>query len=259
MTRIKKTAMAFAAATAMTAGGIGYGLHVQDRATPLSQCLSAQTPHANGAPVIVAPGFMTNDAYMSRLHDNLRARGYTVYAWGGGANTGPDAGDYAAFTRQLEAVYSRHNQKVALVGYSLGGVYARELARANPAQVSRVVTFGAPFGMRDDAGRVDAQVAAIYQMAHSRAPAGSDALTTPPPVPTLSVYSRSDAVVPWRFSQNAPAAHSYNLAVSYGHIAMPFNREAAAITAHFIAPTREVTPRFSMSPCQSQSGISHRP
>lgn len=195
-----------------------------------------QTRKAEGAPVVVVPGFANNDAYMARLHAQLRADGYTVYGWGGGFNTGPDAGDYAQFKARVDEVYRRHNQKVILVGYSMGGVYAREMARANPEQIEKVVTLAAPFGMTDEAGKPDARVAKVFALAHNRAPA-KDELLTAPPVPTLSVYSRADNLVPWQDSQSRPGPQSYNLEVRPGHIAMPFNREATAVVSAWLSQT----------------------
>ncbi len=252
MKRIQKIMAGFAAAAALTAGGVGgavtIALQDQDKNTALAQCLAAATPDAGGAPVIVVPGFMNNDFYMSSLHTRLQQEGYTVYGWGAGLNTGPDAENFSALSEQLDQVYARHQQKVAVVGYSLGGVYARELARIKPDQISHVVTLGAPFGMTDDAGAVDPQVAKLYRIVHGVAPASRAELTAPPPVSTVSLYSKSDRVVPWTDSQTTPGPQSANVEITQGHIAMPFNREVGALTAHLIQPNRAITP--ATLPCR---------
>ena len=252
MKRTHKIMAGFAAAALLTTGGAGAGVTValqdQNKNTFVAECLAAATPDAGGAPVIVVPGFMNNDFYMSSLHARLQQEGYTVYGWGAGLNTGPDADNFAAFAQQLDQVYARHQQKVAVVGYSLGGVYARELARIKPDQISHVVTLGARFGMTDDAGAVDPQVAKLYRIVHGVAPASVADLTAPPPVSTVSLYSKSDRVVPWTDSQTTPGPQSANVEITQGHIAMPFNREVGALTAHLIQPNRAITP--ATLPCR---------
>ena len=233
MQKTKKILIGFAAAASVVTAGGGVYLHDQARHTPLTQCLAGNTPRASGAPVIVIPGFANNDTYMSAMHTRLRENGYTVYGWNAGVNTGPNAQSFAALTQQLQTVYQTHHQKVILVGYSFGGVYARELARTNPDMVDSVVTLGAPFALASQSGTPDPKISALYQIAHGKTPTVQD-LQTAPPVATLSLYSKNDRIVPWQASQTLGSAQSYNLEITHGHLAMPFNLEAAAITSAWI-------------------------
>lgn len=233
----KKTITAGFALAAALGAGAAVSLQVQDRPTPLSACLASRTPDAAGAPVIVIPGFMTNDAYMSRLQARFREQGYRVYGWNAGLNSGADAGKYAKLQQQLDRAYAAQGRKVTLVGYSLGGVYARELSRANPAKVARVITLAAPFGLQSAKGGPDEAVARLYQIAQGKGKAPQMAeVLAPPPVPTVSFYSRADRVVPWQASQSAPGPQSQNIEIRPGHLAMPFNREVASMVVFAASP-----------------------
>lgn len=233
----RKLALSFAAAASLLAAGTGAFVYQQDRHTPLTQCLSAHTPKAMGTPVIVVPGFANNDAYMFRLHAYLKDSGYTVYGWNGGLNRGPRKESFDALKTQLASVHRNHNTKVVLVGYSLGGVYARELARAYPDMVHSVVTLGAPFGMANPDGTPDTRISTIYNIAHGKQPTLAD-LQKSPAVPALSIYSKQDRVVPYTASQTAGDRHAYNSEVTAGHIAMAFNREVASVATAWLANPR---------------------
>lgn len=237
MKRVARFAALFTATAALSAGCST--MMMQDINTPLEQCLISSVAPAGGAPVIVVPGFMTNDAYMGSLQGRLREKGWQVYGWGAGVNTGADAGKARLLQEQLDKVYRRHGQKVAVVGYSLGGVYARELARANPGKVSQVVTLGAPFGLRDDAGQSNARVQRIQNYYNAGGTTENPALA--PPVPTVSVYSRNDGLVPWQASQSAGKG-AQNIEVRQGHLTMPFNREVAAVVLNRMTPEAETSP-----------------
>lgn len=219
----KKLAAAFAAVT-LVAGGAA--THVVTRDTQQAACLRASVPQAEGQPVIVIPGFMNNDAYMGVLQDRLRDRGFSVYGWNAGFNTGADAQKAAELEKQIKNVSEKHDgRKVALVGYSLGGVYAREAARKHPETVGQVVTLGAPFGLDDPRVR---EVQNLF--------GNKGDMKTAPAMPTASLYSRADMLVAWQTSQNAPSPLAENIEITAGHIAMPFDKTAAAVAAHQLSP-----------------------
>ena len=117
-----------------------------------SGALIRRFPHGDGHPVMVLPGFTGADPSTRTLRHALRANGWWVHGWGQGRNKGPDAATMAGVHRQLEAVNERHGRTVSLVGYSLGGVIARNLARESPELVRCLVMLSAPFRFRPGDG-----------------------------------------------------------------------------------------------------------
>ena len=151
-------------------------------------------PRGDGHPVLVLPGWLANDRSTWALRRFLRDRGYHVHGWRLGRNLGPDARTVAGLGRRFVALRARHEQKLSLVGWSLGGIYARELARRFPADVRQVITLASPFRAPSASS-----VARFYPRRRSQArPAPHTPLDAPLPVPSSSLYSRSDGVVAWR-------------------------------------------------------------
>ena len=100
-------------------------------------------------PVLVLPGFMGDDASTVALRFFIRSWGYWSHGWGMGQNLGPTPDALQGINDRLEALYSRHGREVSLVGWSLGGLYARYLARKHPEWVRQVITLGSPIQMRE--------------------------------------------------------------------------------------------------------------
>src|SRR5436190_18146975 len=102
-------------------------------------------------PVLVLPGFTASDVSTEPLRATLIANGYWTHGWRLGANLGPTERIIDGINDRLCEIYERHGRPVSLVGWSLGGIYARDLAREHPDKVRLVVTLGSPFRMtRDD-------------------------------------------------------------------------------------------------------------
>ena|GEM_PF-6813795 len=187
--------------------------------------LQQRMPDAHGEPVLIVPGFLGNDFYMSSLESTLSNKGYTTYGWEQGINTGPSPDAAAGLLQKLQDIYKTHGQaKVSIVGYSLGGVYARELARAYPDMVQSVITLGAPFAMDDTR---TAEIQTIYAGQRNSAFVSTQ---TAPPVPTTSLYSKGDWVVNYQYSLHGPGTAAEDIEIHGGHIMMPFSKEAATIT-----------------------------
>lgn len=214
-------------AAAIGIGAGAYHVGEQRAAAPVHAALTgAAAEQGDGHPVLVIPGFMTNDMYMSSLKERIAQQGYVAYGWAGGLNTGLDAEEAARLEARLSQIYAENgNQKVSLVGYSLGGVYARELARKRPEMVRSVVTLSSPFGLDDE------RVTGVYAHFHGAAQGAHQAMLLPPPVPTLAIYSKNDRFVDWRASINPPSSGARNAEVSSGHIEMPFSDEVLDIVA----------------------------
>lgn len=230
--KLKKLALTgvFGAAT-LGIGAGAYHVGEQRAAAPVYAAMTGEAAEqGDGHPVLVIPGFMTNDMYMSSLKDRVAQQGYVVYGWAGGLNTGLDAEEAARLEERLAQIYAENgNQKVSLVGYSLGGVYARELARKHPEMVRDVVTLSSPFGLDDE------RITGVYAHFHGDAQGAHQAMLLPPHVPTLAVYSKNDRFVDWQTSINPPSSGARNAEVSSGHIALPFSDEARDIVVDELA------------------------
>src|SRR5215813_14195062 len=107
--------------------------------------LLSLAPRGDGHPVLVLPGLIASDVSTRPLRAFLRNRGYYVKGWGQGRNLGLRAGVQQGLTDLLEEMNDTHGRKVSLVGWSLGGLYARQLAKMMPERVRSVITLGSPF------------------------------------------------------------------------------------------------------------------
>lgn len=181
-------------------------------------------------PVLVLPGLSSGDQVMAPLRRCLDAKGYKSYGWDGGINIGFNERSAEHLVARLHEVYAASGgQKVVLIGHSLGGLFARELARDFPDMVESIITLGAPFGMKDnDTPEI---LKRVYQLMN---PTGditelSDEdlqkrrLTPPPGIPATSIYSRADGIVPWRACLNPATPLTENIAVPASHIGMPYH------------------------------------
>ncbi len=206
----------------------------------------ARLPEGDGHPVLVFPGLCANDLTTIPLRRFLRARGYAPYAWEQGLNLGPRAGVLDGCMRRARKLAEQHRTPISLVGWSLGGVYAREVAKALRDGVRCVVTLGAPF-----AGHPRATNAwRFYELLNGKA--GHDAalirqVRTPPQVPTTSIYSRSDGIVAWQCSINDDAAHTENIQVSASHFGLGVNPLALYAVADRLAQHPASWQRFDIS------------
>jgi pimeloyl-ACP methyl ester carboxylesterase len=146
---------------------------------------------------MVLPGFLGGDGYNSAMRRFLTQLGYSVHGWGQGRNLGPRDGVLEALEERIRFLSDRYDGPISLVGHSLGGIFARELAREFPDRVRQVISLGSPFGR----GRMSASIPARLFTALNPPedlPIDQDILHWPPPVPTTAIYSRGDGVVHWK-------------------------------------------------------------
>ena len=147
---------------------------------------------ADGVPVLVIPGFIANDRTTMELRRALAEAGFRVHPWRQGINWGAKADTLERLKRAVDQC--GHDEPVVLVGWSLGGLYARELARAEPGRVRAVVTLGSPvWGDR----RRYTNVWRLYERI-ARHPVDAPPIPDKeekPPVPTLALWSRRDGII----------------------------------------------------------------
>ena len=179
-------------------------------------------PKGDGHPVLVFPGLGANDMTTAPLRLFLKHLGYATQAWGQGFNFGPRAGVLAQCKADLLALYQKHGRPVSLIGWSLGGIYARELAKLCPDETRCVVTLGTPF-----TGHPRATNAwRFFEFASGTSghdPGLMAQIRKAPPVPTTSIYSKTDGIVAWQCSVNAPGPLVENIEVHASHIGLGMN------------------------------------
>jgi len=199
-------------------------------ATPLL----ARLPLGDGHPVLVFPGLGATDTTTIALRNFLRDRGYTPYPWQQGFNFGPRQGVLNGCRAQVAQLHEKHREKVSLIGWSLGGLYAREIAKEQPDHVRCVITLGTPF-----AGHPRATNAwRFYEMVSGQTvhdPQLIAGLRQAPACPTTSIYSKSDGIVAWQCSLNDDAPHTENIEVHASHIGMGMNPLALYAVADRLA------------------------
>jgi pimeloyl-ACP methyl ester carboxylesterase len=187
------------------------------------RALDKISPQGDGHPVMVLPGFMGGDGYNSALRRYLSKLNYAVHGWGMGRNLGPREGVLEGLEQRINYLAERYEGPVSLVGHSLGGIFARELAREFPDKVRQVISLGSPFGE----GRMTASIPARLFSALNppeELPIDQDVLHHAPPVPTTAIYSKGDGIVNWKTAlQQDGHAQAQSIQVRGSHCGMTFN------------------------------------
>jgi pimeloyl-ACP methyl ester carboxylesterase len=184
-----------------------------------AQPLLTLAPKGDGHPVLVLPLMFGSDLNTLPLRTFLSGRGYAVSAWGQGVNLGPRAGVFDGCRRRLSELSDSHGRSVSLVGWSLGGLYARALALAASDSVRQVICLGTPIS----GSPRPADLWRTYERITGDAmglPPGLDALHDPLPVPSTSIYSRSDGIVPWHQSAQPAGPRAENIEVESSHLGL---------------------------------------
>jgi pimeloyl-ACP methyl ester carboxylesterase len=179
-------------------------------------------PPGDGHPVLVFPGLGAGDISTAPLRSLLDSLGYATQPWGQGFNFGPRAGVLEQAKTDLKALFRRQHRKVSLIGWSLGGIYARELAKECPELVRGVVTLGTPFSGHPRA----TNAWRFFELVSGQTVTDPELMAQirqSPPVPTTSIYSRSDGIVAWRCSVNEPGPLAENIEVQASHIGLGLN------------------------------------
>ncbi len=205
----------------------------------LSWPLIRTLPRGDGHPVLVIPGFGATDSSTRPLRRVLRRLGYAAYGWELGRNLGMKAGTREALRAALLRLHEKNGAKVSLIGWSLGGVFVREMARHQPEHVRRVITLGSPINIRPDATNVDAMFR-HFNPGYTPDLEGFKRRCQAPPVPCTAVYSKTDGVVAWQTSMENPAPNTENVEVSGSHFGLGCNLRVIRVIAERLAqPVQE--------------------
>lgn len=194
--------------------------------------LFGQLPRGDGHPVLVMPGMAATDLSTAPLRMQLDRMGYTSYGWAQGRNIGDEA-LFAPLGDLLADIRTRHQQPVSLIGWSLGGIYARELAKRAPEDVRQVITLGSPFKGPHKASHAWR----VYEVLSGTpvSDASSTRFEAPPPVPTTALFSRQDGIVAWQRCAEAPSAQVESVEIPGSHCGMGYNLLALQVIADRLA------------------------
>jgi len=204
-------------------------------------------PAGDGHPVVVFPGLGATDVTTVPLRNFLRDRGYVPYAWGQGFNFGPKSGVLEGCVNLVRHVATLHRQRVSLIGWSLGGIYAREIAKELPEQARCVITLGTPFTGHPRATNAWRFYEMVSRQSVHDDPELMAQIRVPPSCPTTSIYSKSDGVVAWQCSINPELPHTENIEVHASHIGMGMNPLALYAVADRLTQDPHDWQRFAAS------------
>lgn len=204
---------------------------------PLWWPVLKRQPEGDGHPVLVLPGFLASSSSTGPLRWYLENRGYSAHRWRLGRNYGYDRHLHQKMADRVAELADRHGRRISLVGWSLGGVYARELAKEAPDLVRQVITLGSPFrgGARGSRAR------RLYELVTGEDPAVVEdefirQLETPPSVPTTAIYTLSDSIVAWRASIERLAHERIeNIGVLAAHFGLGVNPTVWIVVADRLA------------------------
>ena len=198
--------------------------------------LKEQVPSGNGEAVMILPGFSNGDFSNKYLIKFLEEIGYTVYGWENGVNIGLNQKTAEHLEKRLDELYQKHG-KVRLIGHSLGGIFAREMAREHPEKVEMVITIGSPFGAVVHPNSAAFGIRAILSLLDPKNVilSGDElhdrALTPPPNIPITSIYTKTDGIVNWRTCINPDTSDSENVRVLGSHSGLIANLSALLVVA----------------------------
>jgi len=187
--------------------------------------------------VLVLPGFMAGDASTKPLRSLLGSLGYDTLGWGLGRNIGPTADIVEGLIELIERL-DREKGPIDIIGWSLGGLFAREIARLAPATTRQVITLGSPF---QTTGPEQSNASTAFTALRSR---HSDHFTIPRipswarepmEVPTTSIYTKGDGIVSWHQCLNRDLPDTENVEIYGSHCGLGHNPAAIYVIADRLA------------------------
>ena len=208
----------------------------------------------DGHPVLLLPGFLASDFSTRPLRAFLRDLGYFAHRWNLGRNYGMRADLEARMAHRLEEIWEHHGRRVSLIGWSLGGVYARVLANRFPERVRSVISLGAPFAADTKANNSWR----LYEWLTGERLDAIDAgrlaeFRDAPPVPTTSIFSRTDGIAAWPTSLQPEGPLAESIQVPGSHLGLGFNPLVLYAIADRLAQEEERWQPFF------RAGVSHPP
>jgi len=207
-------------------------------------------PKGDGHPVYVLPGFMADSQSTGMLRRWLDRLGYHAIPWGFGRNLGPRGNLQERMVQTVANIARHYDQPVSLIGQSLGGVFAREIAKVLPKQVRQIITLGSPFGQSNVESTYPA-VRRLFELA-----TGEDIqnvrrqmvdLPQPAPVPCTAIFSRTDGIAHWKTCIERETAMTDNVEVFASHCGMGFNPTIYYVIGDRLAQPADKWQKFARS------------
>lgn len=206
-------------------------------------------PRGDGHPVLVLPGLLADDASTRPLREFLKGQGYRVHGWKQGRNCGLRENVEAGMIARVDELYERHGRrKISLIGWSLGGLYARHIAKIRAEKVRCMISLGSPF-----AGSAHSTNAwQVYEWVSGtrvdeQLPLDSGLLADLPPVPTTSVFSRTDGLCAWQTCLNEDTDTAENIEVVGSHCGLGHHPAAVFAVADRLAQPENGWRKFDRS------------
>lgn len=193
-------------------------------------------PEAAGAsrPVMLLPGFGTHPARMKPLGRVLEAAGHRVSDWGLGFNFGPSEERFERLCERVVAMARKEGEPLVLVGWSLGGIFAREVARMHPEAVRLVITMGTPFSGDRRANNAWRAYQLIAGHSVDEPPIGME-MSAKPPVPTVALWSPRDGIVSPRSACGRKGERDLAIAMRCTHLGFAAHPDVAAMVNRLVA------------------------
>lgn len=182
-------------------------------------------PRGDGHSVLVLPGFLATNTSTVPMRNLLTRLGYDVHGWESGRNVKVNQAMLTKLENQLARLHEESGRTVSIVGWSLGGVLAREVAKLHPHCVRQVISLGSPLSNNRDIS----PVTRIFELLNGKEPeliqdGRFDQLHVAPPVPTTSILTKSDGIVHWHASVQEKGEHeSENIVVHASHCGLGVN------------------------------------
>lgn len=175
--------------------------------------------------VLILPGFATRPIKMRYMARQIERAGHKTKRWGLGFNWGADKQALAKLETRLCDICDRYRSNVVLLGWSMGGLYARELAKRNPDCIDKVITMAAPFSGNPRSNNVWRFYQAIAGHSVDKPPFEVDR-GQKPPVETVAMWSPSDGAISPRSAAGMPSERDRAIAVRCTHAGFTYSREA---------------------------------
>jgi pimeloyl-ACP methyl ester carboxylesterase len=223
----------------------GYELATFFAAVPWLRTL----PRGDGHSVLVIPGLAAADDSTRALRGFLRDHGYAAHGWKLGRNNGLQPGSQDRQLERLREIRQRYGRKVSLIGWSLGGIFARELAKHSPKDVRQVITLGSPLRGNPKASNAWQLYEALsgHTVEEVRARVNGD----PPAVPMTAIFSRTDGIVAWQCSMQATGVNTESVEVQGSHCGLGHLPAAVYVIADRLAQAEGTWKPFDRSGLRS--------
>ena len=176
-------------------------------------------------PVLVIPGFTASPRSTYPLRNYLHKAGYDALDWRLGLNLGR-LEDIDKVVGQIDSLYQERNEKIAIIGWSLGGIYARRIAMVRPEKVRNVITLGSPYRHVRAPNYAAWLFNLLQKIRRTSEPPWVDRLAEPLVVRSAAIYSKIDGIVPWEACHDPQDLTDHlNIEVNSSHFGYGFNRE----------------------------------